>query len=303
MSNVASAKERLGEAEILRRINQCPKLGSLRSISSSLSKLVAGENTFTTEVAEIISKDPTLTSRVLKLVNSVFFGLAHKVSSVEEAVIYLGFRQLRELAFATPVIEDFSKMNQGSVKADWSAFWEHCIGTAMLTRELMATAKVPVGDDADYISGLVHDVGKLVMASVFPDEFNEIHSREFSSPEALCAFENDLLGFDHAEIGSLYLKNHQLPDLILCAVRNHNTPSATQVCSKLSAAIQIADYMLRSIGVVGIENVQNIELVQWEVTEGWSILFPEINNETLSRISAIEKSLLQLPDVLRSMVG
>lgn len=303
MTGTADSRVLLSESEIFRRIDRCPKLGSLRSISSALSDLVNSENSYTSEIAEIIQKDPTLTARLLKLVNSVFFGLAHKVTNVEEAIFYLGMRQIKELALATPVIEDFSKLNKVSANADWETFWQHCIGSAMLTRELLAVAHVSISGDSDYISGLVHDVGKLVMAFVFPEQFNEVHSLGFSSPNDVCNYEREILGMDHSQIGAYYLEHHHLPEQVVEGVRYHNSPIDAPNCSKMCAAIQIADYMMRSVGVLGVESVHPIEPNSWENLEAWNVLFPEVNDEKSLGLASIQKSLQHMPSALKHMVA
>src|ERR1700750_1800756 len=88
------------DAEITKRIDACPKLASLQSINRALAGLVNSEQSFNSQIAEIIRRDPSLTARLLRMVNSVYFGLTAKVNNIEEAVFYLGLRQIRELSMA-----------------------------------------------------------------------------------------------------------------------------------------------------------------------------------------------------------
>jgi HD-like signal output (HDOD) protein len=99
--------------------------------------------------------------------------MATPVSSIEEAVFYLGVREIRQLVVVTPVIEDFQRLTK-QCDFPWREFWQHCIATALLTRE-MAGAVHSAGDDSEYVAGLIHDIGKLVMAWSFPD-----HSPRFT---------------------------------------------------------------------------------------------------------------------------
>src|SRR5215218_11347245 len=101
-------------ATIVERVNSCPRLPSLRSIETALRELLHADNRFTTQISEVIRRDPSLTARLLRLVNSVYYGLTSPVNSIEEAVFYLGVRQIRQLVVVTPVIEDFEKLAGGT---------------------------------------------------------------------------------------------------------------------------------------------------------------------------------------------
>ncbi|MEN9840793.1 MAG: hypothetical protein RL376_593, partial [Verrucomicrobiota bacterium] len=209
MSTSPSAGPYLDD-EIRQRIERCPKLASLQSINRKLAGLVNSEQSYTSQIAEIIRRDPSLTSRLLRMVNSVYFGLSAKVNNIEEAVLYLGLRQIRELSMATPVIEDMEKISPSALKLPWREMWQHSIGTAIMTREILATTNLLVDDDTDYIIGLLHNVGKVVLATAWPHEFERIVGQEHLDPESVCAVERELIGWDHAAIGGYYLEKHQL---------------------------------------------------------------------------------------------
>src|ERR1039458_9300618 len=188
----APSVTRLGKGEIQTQLARCPSLPSLGSINKALQGLLLTEQRFTAQIAEIIRRDPSLTSRLLRLVNSVYYGLSTPVNSIEEAVFYLGVRQIRQLAMVTPVIEDFQRLTR-QCDFPWREFWQHCIGTAILTREVTASINAQ-SDDSDYVAGLVHDVGKIVMAWTFPDHFAEIHRQAAAGARDLVEIEAEILG-------------------------------------------------------------------------------------------------------------
>src|SRR5580693_2605035 len=99
-----------GEDEIRRRLDACPKLASLNSINNALGRLVKAEEFENSEIAALIRRDPSLSARLLRMVNSVFFGLSSSVNDIDEAVFFLGLRRLRELSMATPVIEELERL-------------------------------------------------------------------------------------------------------------------------------------------------------------------------------------------------
>src|SRR6185436_1603885 len=159
----------LDRNQIENQLKNCPRLPSLSTINSALRELLTSDRRYTSQISEVIRRDPSLTARLLRLVNSVYYGLTTPVNNIEEAVFYLGVRQIRQLAMVTPIIEDFQKL-AGKTPFPWRHFWQHCIATAIITREVTNITGQAV-DEADYVAGLVHDVGKIVMAAAFPEHF------------------------------------------------------------------------------------------------------------------------------------
>src|ERR1039457_2681068 len=199
---VQESVKRLDPKAIQSKVVSCPALPSLGSISKALQDLLFAEQRFSTQISEVIRRDPSLTSRLLRLVNSVYYGLSTPVNSVEEAVFYLGMRQIRQMTMVTPIIEDFERLTR-QCAFPWREFWQHSIGTAILTREVVTAVSSP-SDESEYVAGLVHDVGKIVMAWSFPDHFTEIHRQALEASRDLIEIENEVLGIDHAELGALY---------------------------------------------------------------------------------------------------
>src|ERR1051326_3203857 len=197
----ASIAPPLSDDEIIRRIDACPKLASLQSTNRALKDLVRSETSLNSQIAAIIRRDPSLTARLLCMVNSVYFGLSTRINNIEEAVFSLGLRQIRELAMATPVLEELENFqNDSAGTLPWRELWSHSLGTAILTREILASTSLNVDDDTDYLIGLLHNVGKVVMAYAFPEELRVLVATPAASPTAFCDLERELIGWDHAEI-------------------------------------------------------------------------------------------------------
>ena len=291
------------DAEIMRRIDACPKLASLQSINRALAGLVNSEQSYNSQIAEIIRRDPSLTARLLRMVNSVYFGLTAKVNNIEEAVFYLGLRQIRELSMATPVIEELEKINRTSLRLPWKELWKHSIGAAIMTREILATTTLLIDDDTDYIIGLLHNVGKVIMASAFPEEFGLIFAAQFHTPSEVCVRERELIGWDHARIGGYYLQRHQLSAEITDAVYYHDDPERAPEHAFLAAAVQVADQLVRFAGIPGgFEKVDPIADDAWLQLPGWKILYGTEEKETRIARAALSNSVQRLPTVLSGLV-
>jgi len=291
----------LDRSQIETRLKGCPRLPSLGTINSALRELLTSDRRYTSQISEVIRRDPSLTARLLRLVNSVYFGLSTPVNSIEEAVFYLGVRQIRQLAMVTPVIEDFQKL-AGKTHFPWREFWRHCIGTAIMTREVISVVQVPT-DDADYVAGLVHDVGKIVMASAFPHHFAEIHHRARQTVLDLNSLEAEILGFDHCELGALYLSIHHLPEIMVETARHHHQPERATHYAQIVAAVQIADLLVRfaKIGLSG--NNTEVTDEDWLNAAGWNILFPQDGDaERAIARASLNRSLQRLPTILEGLI-
>ncbi len=290
---------------IRRRIDACPKLGSLQSINRALSDLVHSEQSLNSQIAEIIRRDPSLAARLLRMVNSVYFGLSTRINNIEEAVFFLGLRQIRELSMATPVIEELEKLQRNSrTVLPWKDLWSHSIATAIVTRDILAATPLQIDDDTDYLVGLLHNVGKVVMATAFPEELSKLITMPARTPGEVCKFERDLIGWDHGQIGAHYLSRHQLSDEITAAVLYHNNPAACPPQHQLfAAAVQVADHLVRHAGITGgFEPVAHIEHDTWLLLDGWKILYSDDGPETMLARAAIANTLSRLPSMLQGLL-
>ena len=296
-----ACKGPLDKNQIENQLKNCPRLPSLSTINSALRELLSSDRRYTSQISEVIRRDPSLTARLLRLVNSVYFGLTTPVNSIEEAVFYLGVRQIRQLAMVTPVIEDFQKL-AGKTPFAWREFWRHCIGTAIMTREVISTVHVPC-DEADYVAGLVHDVGKIVMASAFPQHFAEVHRRLRAGATDAMALETEVLGCDHTELGALYLKNHNLPDVMVESAHHHHHPERTSHHSQIVGAVQIADLLVRYAKIGESGNPAEVTKEDWLNATGWGILFPQGGEaERTIALASLNRSLERLPTILEGLV-
>ncbi len=292
------------DAEITRRIDACPKLASLSTISSALGELLKSDISLNSQIAEVIRRDPSLTARLLRMVNSVFFDLTAKVNNIEEAVFYLGLRQIRELARATPVIEEIAQMEKCPLRLPWRELWRHSIGTAIVTREILANnTNMLVDDDTDYIIGLLNNVGKVVLASTFPEQFAKVVELRAVSTLEICAYERELIGWDHARIGAYYLQRHKVAPEIVNSVLHHNDPENAGEHAAYAAAVQVADQAVRSIGIQGgFEQVPALSEDQWPTISGWRVLFGDDLSQSSVACAALAHNLTRLPNMLNGLV-
>jgi putative nucleotidyltransferase with HDIG domain len=265
-----------------------------------LRELLNADQRYTQQIAEVIRRDPSLTARLLRLVNSVYYGLSTPVSNLEEAVLYLGLRQIRQLVMVTPILEDFQRLT-GSVRFSWREFWQHCIGTAILTREIMTSLQAP-SDETDYVAGLVHDMGKIVMAWAFPEHFVAIYQDGDRNAKNLLEWEEQILGINHAELGALYLKNYNLPAVLIDTARYHHDPERAGENARIVAAVQIADLLMRLARIGKSGSPGEITEDIWTSASGWGILFPRGEEERVIAQAGLKRNLERLPMLLEGLI-
>ena len=287
---------------LIERINQCPKLASLRSINETLRSLLESEDSFLAQIAEVIRLDPSLTTRVLDLVNSIFFGSKDnkRISGVEEASIFLGLNRIRELLFATPVIEEILELGKNTPSFPWEEFWKNSIGTAILTRELLSVLEISYEEEADYVAGLLHNLGILILAITFPDYFQAIYLKKYDSAEDIIEEECTQIGWDHAKIGAYYLWNHHIADEIVDAIHWHDHPSKSKESPKLAAAIQVSQSIVSELGFTGLNKCKMLEPGSYQSLDGWEILISD-HKDPEKVISAINEASERLNQSLNGI--
>jgi HD-like signal output (HDOD) protein len=287
--------------EICRRIDACPKLASLHTVNQALLKVISIEESMASQIAGVIRCDPSLSSRLLRMVNSVYFGLSARISSIEEAVFFLGLRRIRELAMATPVIEELERLQSASIPAQlWKDLWAHSVGTATLAREILVATSSAIDDDTDYLVGLLHNVGKIVMAYAFPSELMAVASLPVHTPADVCALERDIIGWDHTQIGAYFLERHQLAEELIFAVRYHAEPEHAPCHHIFAAAVQVADHLARFAGFpIGFEQIDPIAEDSWTGLSGWKILYGATDGSAERLVRAtLPQTLKRLPTVI-----
>jgi putative nucleotidyltransferase with HDIG domain len=253
------------------------------------------------EIAEIIRRDPSLTTRLLKLVNAVHYGTAKPARTIDEAVFYLGVRHVRQLAMVTQIIEDIQKLAEGR-RFPWREFWRHCIATALMTREINSALQSQ-DDEIDYIGGLIHDVGKIVMASAFPTHFHEIYHRPAEEVGDLMQLEREVLGVDHAELGAMYLRKQGLADAFIEIVQFHHAPQLARFQTNVTAAVHVADLLVRHSKIGDSGNHAEVPPDSWLESSGWKILLDHQDDSEGDLLRAsLKQGLERIPAILDGLV-
>jgi HD-like signal output (HDOD) protein len=228
--------EMLNEPRLRSIVGRIRTLPSLPSVYAALQNIVKDENMTLSDVAKIVSADSALAARVLQIVNSAFFRLARRISNIEQAVSYLGFKAIRNLAMA---VEIFTRWPGGGCSAvDLGKLQLHVHAVAAAATAL--TEKTSHADDA-MMAGLLHDIGYWVLVKECPEELAAAAKQAMSAQIPLHVAETEIIGASHAEIGAYLLGIWGLPYPVVEAVALHHRPEeVTQSDFDVLAALVIA---------------------------------------------------------------
>jgi HD-like signal output (HDOD) protein len=228
--------EMLNEPRLRSVVGRIRTLPSLPSVYVALQNIVKDDNVTLSDVAKLVSADSALAARVLQIVNSAFFRLARRISNIEQAVSYLGFKAIRNLAMAVEIFTRWPGANCAAVDLDKLQLHVHAVAAATTA----LTEKTTYADDA-MLAGLLHDIGYWVLVKECPEELGAAVKRARTAQIPLHAAETETIGASHAEIGAYLLGIWGLPYAVVEAVALHHRPEeVTQPDFDVLAALAIA---------------------------------------------------------------
>ena len=201
--------------------------------------LLSDTTTSVSKLNKVISKDQSLVTKILTIANSPFYGLQRKVSTIEFAILLLGFDELKSIVSTLSMIESFK--NKSDKYLNQKEFWQHSFLTGVASKRIADDLGVANSQEA-FVGGFLHDLGISVIHRYFHSKFVQIHQL-FSEGATLKDAENEVLGLTHAEVGFFLAEKWNFPVDLCDAVLNHHTPGHAKNNAELAATIHVADYM------------------------------------------------------------
>lgn len=245
---------------IFKIIEKVHTLPPLPLAVQKLYSLAGNQNSNIKEMADIITNDQALTAKILRIVNSAFYGLSQKVGSVLQALMILGFNEVKNLALSLSVMK-FGK-NIGSnnlLKLD--EFWKHSISVG-ISSKLLAKRFHFSDSETTFVSGLLHDIGKLVFLEHFSKEYIPLLEIAKKNEKTLFWLEKDFFKINHAEVGYELCKYWKLPPVICNSIRKHHENLIPDKNSDDSLKIQFlvkAGNNIAKVAHIGISGDSTIE--------------------------------------------
>lgn len=256
---------------------------SFPSVFLRVNEMVSDPKYTSADIAKVISQDPGLTVRLLKIANSPLYGSSRQVDSVLRAVTLLGMAQIRDLVLATSTNQMFSKVTNDIIFID--DFWQHSIFCGLAAKSL-ANASGKVSSDFAFIAGLLHDVGTLVLFHEEPGQMRVVLDMVADARNDMEMYqaEQAVFGFDHMQLGGALLQAWHLPDRLQECASFHHRPNEAQLFPIEVAVVHIANALASYAAVRAVNETAtpDIEPATWAVTG----LTPEIIEPTIEATHA-----------------
>lgn len=247
-------------ADIVKNVRDLPALPLVVSeLISSFERRDVSVGT----LADKVSRDQALAAKTLRLANSSFYGLQCKVKTIQQAITVLGFDSVQALVTAVGIIDNFA--GGGKAAFDFKAFWRHAIGTALCAKSVTRIAGL--NQDYGFISGLLHDIGTLVLVTRFPQQYEQAVAYRIEHDSYMLDAEKTVIGVDHAIVGRALAEHWKFPGLIQRAIANHHMP-APQDLGDVPGVVHVANAIVHAMDLGG----QDDDLVPPVAAGAWDSL-------------------------------
>jgi putative nucleotidyltransferase with HDIG domain len=245
---------------IIARVEDLPTLP--RTVLK-ITELVNDPKSSARDLARIITDDQVLAARLLRLVNSSFYGFPQRISTITGAIVLLGFDAIRNLLLTTSVFDLFPHRRKSSLIRQ-EQFWDHSLGCAVSAKILGNHLRYDKVEEL-FVSGLLHDIGKIVEMIFLPEAFQQIVNFVKDENVLMIAAEERILGYSHTEVGKLLAEKWNLPPKLTSVILHHHQPSEAGRFALESAIVHLADILCRSlnIGYGGDNKIPALDKTAW----------------------------------------
>lgn len=225
--------------ELQRAVARVTEISSLPEVTTRIVEVVEDPKSTAQDMHEIVRHDPALAAKVLKVVNSAFYGLPSQIASLDRAIVMLGLSAVKNIALAASLSRLF---RPGAVSDRFASrdLWTHCVSVGVCAR-LLARASLGQVEEA-FVAGLVHDMGLLIEFQLFPEKLKAVAQRCEAHPQDFLAIEREVIGADHQAFGSYLASKWKFPPGLRAAISRHHSPDNLKPeLKRIVTAVQVAD--------------------------------------------------------------
>jgi putative nucleotidyltransferase with HDIG domain len=231
--------------ELLEKVEDLPPIPA---VAAKVMTLVEDSRTSANDLAQVLAADQILTAKLIKVSNSAYYGFARKVSTVREAVVAIGFKQVRQIAVGASVIQGFKKSILSTELFDLDLFWGHSMAVAVAAEALAKKTRVCKPEDA-FTAGILHDIGRLIIRQGRPAEFERAIQMARGGSISLHAAEIRSTGFAHDEVGRALGELWKFPVHLIDAIDGHHHTNLTPRADGLAGVLAQANRLILHYGL------------------------------------------------------
>lgn len=279
--------------KIRREVEEIGALPTLPEIPMKILQLVTNEESSMEDISKIVERDPSLTANILKVANSPYYGMRQKIASLKLALAMLGLNEIINIVTSISIVRLFPSRGKGG-SFDRFKFWQHSFGCAAATRMLAKDLKFDT-EGVDFVAGLLHDIGKLVLDQYFHSKSREVQKLRVAEEITVIEAETRVMGLDHATLGSWLAQRWDLPAPLIESITYHHRPLDVLALAPpsrepaLTAMVHLADILAHEPDLDFFESLQSLE--SFSDNLAWKIILaerPELNRESIGQF--IEKN-------------
>ncbi len=277
-------------AEIRNLIRDTKSLPTLPGIIARLGSLADNDKVSSQEVARVVSADQVLSAKVLRLVNSAFYGFPGRVSTVSNALILLGVNVVKSLAITSSIFEIMEKNAVG--------LWEHSMGVAVAANTISKALKLPDAEETA-TAALLHDIGKVIIKIKLQQDFSQLSALVDDKGYTMQEAEQSLLETDHAEIGGWLARSWLLPEKLIEPIAFHHNAEKSSAHQTKTAVVHLADVLIKAsgFGFSGDRLVPQIQLVAWNRLGMTDALLETIITEVEDKLVEVKNFSLDIQSI------
>jgi len=246
------------------------RMPTLSPVIHKINEVANNVKSSAQELTDVIQLDPVLTAKVIRMVNSAYFGLSQEIKSLKQAVVMLGINTIKNVALSSAMLGKLAL--KGNTALDEQGFWKHSLGVAVASKMLARGRGIDDNQVEEYfIAGLIHDIGKVLINNFFPEQMNAIMERlgDEANADDILTVEKKVLGLTHEEIGIAIGKKWRFSNSLLYAVGRHHQPLLEGPSAPYSMMVCVADTFVKSmaIGFSGNGRVEPVSEAVWQGLE------------------------------------
>jgi putative nucleotidyltransferase with HDIG domain len=245
-------------------IDDTLQLASLPAVVMRALDLLNAPDSSAADIGQVISEDPALSVKLLKIVNSAFYGFPSRIETISRAITIVGTLEITDLILGSSAVEAFAGLPNELV--DMQQFWEHNLYTGVVARVLARHHRAP-NTERFFVSGLLHDIGSLVIYHERPEQARQaLEQARAGTPLHLA--EQEIFGFDHGEVGAELMQAWNLPEVFIEAARHHHRPVGAKHFPLETAMVHLADIIAAGAHFTGsnTSRVPPLEPRAWALT-------------------------------------
>jgi len=256
-----------------KKIKSVNDLPTLPTVAMEVMKLVNDPESSMMDIVDVIQQDPALTTKILKISNSAFYGMRQRIDSVNRALVVLGMSEINNLVTSISIFNTFP-IDPELVTFDREKFWLHCAVTGEIAKAISVKLGMKIYSEV-FTAGLLHDIGKIIFDHLFHDEFSEALEISYFDKEPLYDAEKKVFETNHMQVGAFIGETWKLPKNLIDVMLYHHTPKKAQNNRIIVAIISLANQLSKASDSSFSGEELNLCITE---TDAWKIIQNEIPN-------------------------